>query len=145
LLLETKYNWIGVGLDFNPTYAAEHKSVRRNPCLEVDAITFDYKQYFQEKNFPMQIDYLQLDIDPLENTLAALKNLPLEVYRFSTITYEHDYYNKPENYLIKMEAQDILRFYGYSLVADNVKSGTNGNPFEDWWIDPAAVSITLRK
>lgn len=146
LLLEREYNWKGVGLEIEKTYVLEHDVLRRNPCLEVDAITFDYKKYFQENNFPMQIDYLQLDIDPPQFTLEALKALPLETYRFSTITYEHDYYNKPEHYLIKQEAQDILRSYGYSQVADNVLSPAPwNNPFEDWWIDPFAVSITLRR
>jgi hypothetical protein len=143
-LLETEYGWSGVGIELSPEYVDDYRAGRSNPCVLADAITFDYKKYFQENNFPMQIDYLQLDIDPPQFTLAALKALPLETYRFSTITYEHDYYNKPEHYLIKMEAQDILRSYGYSLVADNVLSPWN-NPFEDWWIDPAAVSITLTK
>jgi hypothetical protein len=144
LVLETEYNWTGVGLEIEQHLIDDHTANRRNPCVGADAMTFDYRKYFQDNNFPLQIDYLQLDIDPPQHTLTALKQLPLEEYRFSTITYEHDYYNIPEHYLIKMEAQDILRSYGYSLVADNVIA-TNGQPFEDWWIDPSAVSITLRK
>lgn len=144
VVLERDYGWTGLAIDIHEPYVLEHKALRKNPCLVADAITFDYKKYFQENNFPMQIDYLQLDIDPPQFTLECLKALPLETYRFSTITYEHDYYNKPEHFLIKQEAQDILRSYGYSLVADNVLSPWN-NPFEDWWIDPSAVSITLAK
>ena len=47
---------------------------------------------FLRKNYPKQIDYLSLDIDPSEATLAALKKLPLDEYRFSVITYETEVY-----------------------------------------------------
>lgn len=141
-LLETSYGWKGVGIEIHPGLVSEYRKVRRNPCVEADATTFDYKEYFQSNNFPMQIDYLQLDIDPPTNTLLALKALPLETYRFSTITFEHDYYNNPSILHIKREAQDILRSHGYSQVADNVLSRC-GDPFEDWWIDPRSISITL--
>ena len=141
-LLETKYKWKGLGIDIDSERVADYQKTRTNPCLEVDATTFDYKTYFQQNNFPTQIDYLQLDIDPPESTLMALKALPLDLYRFSTITYEHDYYNNPAKLSLKQESQTILRSYGYSQVANNVLSRC-GDPFEDWWIDPTSISITL--
>lgn len=144
LILETKYNWTGVGFDNVESCVEDHKANRRNPCLLADAMTFDYRTYFEENNFPHQIDYLQLDIEPPEHTLAALKQLPLDSYRFSTITYEHDYYNDPAKLDIKLEAEAILKRWGYSKVADNVIA-PNGNPFEDWWIDPQAVSVTIKR
>ena len=45
-------------------------------CLSEDATLYDYKSLFEERNYPKQIDYLQLDIDPAEGTLRALKALP---------------------------------------------------------------------
>ena len=44
--------------------------------------------FFKKGIIRKQIDYLSLDIDPSEATLAALKKLPLDDYRFSVITYE---------------------------------------------------------
>ena len=38
---------------------------------------------------------------------------------------------------------DILKSYGYQLVAKNVQC--EGNPYEDWWIDPAIVSEDVWK
>ena len=45
----------------------------------------------QEKNYPKQIDYLSLDIDPPQQTLLALTRMPIDV-RFSVITFETDFY-----------------------------------------------------
>ena len=39
---------------------------------------------------------------------------------------------------IQDEQIEILESHGYQLVAKNVKC--EGNPYEDWWIDPAIVS-----
>ena len=33
--------------------------------------------------------------------------------------------------------KEILKSYGYQLVAKNVKC--EGNPYEDWWVDPNIV------
>ena len=79
---------------------------------------------------------LQLDIDPAEGTLNALKVLPLDDYRFSVITYETDVYSVGAD--IQDEQIEILESHGYQLVSKNVKC--EGNPYEDWWIDPAIVS-----
>ena len=77
-----------------------------------------------------------MDIDPAEGTLAALKKLPLDDYRFSVITYETDVYSSGAD--IQDEQIEILESYGYQLVSKNVKC--EGNPYEDWWVDPAIVS-----
>ena len=102
---------------------------------------YNYKSLFEELNYPKQIDYLQLDIDPAEGTLRALKTLPLDDYRFSVITYETDVYSSGAD--IQDEQIEILESHGYQLVAKNVKC--EGNPYEDWWIDPAIVSENIWK
>ena len=64
--------------------------------------------------------------------------MPLDDYRFSVITFEHDLYFSPDNLVIKLEQQDILKKHGYKLMADNVQVIVPGYPpreFEDWWID----------
>jgi len=140
-LLEKDFDWAGVSFELDGDKVIYFNSIRRNKCLCEDATTYDYKFLFEDRNFPKQIDYLQLDIDPAEGTLAALKTLPLDDYRFSVITYETDVYSSGAD--IQDEQIEILESHGYQLVAKNVKC--EGNPYEDWWIDPAIVSENVWK
>jgi hypothetical protein len=135
-LLETEFDWSGVSFELDDNKVVYFNSNRRNKCICADATTYDYKYLFEERNYPKQIDYLQLDIDPAEGTLAALKALPLDDYRFSVITYETDVYSSGAD--IQDEEIAILKDAGYQLVIKNIKN--EGNPFEDWWIDPNIIS-----
>ena len=138
-LLETDYDWTGVSFEFEPEKVEFFNDFRKNKCICADATQFDYKLFFQENSFPKQIDYLQLDIDPAEGTLAALKKLPLDDYRFSVITYETDIYNAGAD--IQDEEMRYLQSYGYQLVVKNVAN--EGNPYEDWWVDPNVVDRAI--
>lgn len=143
-LLEVEYGWSGVGFEWDHDLVNIYNGVRKNKCIEADATKFDYLKYFQDNNFPKQIDYLQLDIDPAYQTLEALKRLPLTEYRFSVITYEHDLYADSKNEAIKEESKTILSELGYSLAVENVDDGSSDRIFEDWWIDPSVIrSITI--
>ena len=134
-LLETEFDWMGVSFELDGDKVQFFNTMRRNQCICADATNFDYKFLFKERNYPKQIDYLQLDIEPAEQTLNALKALPLDEYRYSVITYETDVYcDGPD---IQDEQTRILKSHGYQLVAKNVMN--EGNPYEDWWIDPAVV------
>ena len=140
-LLENNFDWSGVSFELDADKVTYFNSIRKNKCLSEDATSYDYKSFFEERNYPKQIDYLQLDIDPAEGTLRALKALPLNDYRFSVITYETDVYSSGAD--IQDEQIEILESHGYQLVAKNVKC--EGNPYEDWWIDPAIVSEDVWK
>ncbi len=135
-LLEKEFGWMGVSFELDGDKVSYFNTIRDNKCICADATVYDYKFLFEERNYPKQIDYLQLDIDPAEGTLAALKVLPLDDYRFSVITYETDVYSSGAD--IQDEEISILESLGYQLVSKNVKC--EGNPYEDWWIDPAIVS-----
>ena len=135
-LLETEFNWAGVSFELDGDKVSYFNTIRRNKCICADATEYDYKFLFEERKYPKQIDYLQLDIDPAEGTLEALKKMPLDDYRFSVITYETDVYSSGAD--IQDEEISILESHGYQLVSKNVKC--EGNPYEDWWIDPAIVS-----
>jgi hypothetical protein len=140
-LLENNFDWSGVSFELDADKVTYFNSIRKNKCFCEDATLYDYKSLFVEYNYPKQIDYLQLDIDPAEGTLRALKVLPLNDYRFSVITYETDVYSSGAD--IQDEQIEILESHGYQLVAKNVKC--EGNPYEDWWIDPAIVSEDVWK
>ena len=135
-LLENNFDWSGVSFELDADKVTYFNSIRKNKCFCEDATLYDYKSLFEERNYPKQIDYLQLDIDPAEGTLRALKALPLDDYRFSVITYETDVYSSGAD--IQDEEIAILKDAGYQLVIKNIKN--EGNPFEDWWIDPNIIS-----
>jgi hypothetical protein len=140
-LLEKDFDWSGISFELDADKVAFFNTIRENKCLCEDATLYNYKSLFEEFNYPKQIDYLQLDIDPAEGTLRALKALPLDDYRFSVITYETDVYSSGAD--IQDEQIEILESHGYQLVAKNVKC--EGNPYEDWWVDPAIVSEDVWK
>lgn len=134
-LLESQYGWTGVSFEIENDKVKYFNSIRKNECICADATKFDYKNLFDERKYPKQIDYLQVDCDPPQITLECLKKLPLEDYRFSVITFETDLYAGGQN--VQKEQWEILSSLGYQRVVKNVEN--EGNPYEDWWIDPSVV------
>lgn len=139
-LLEKHYGWTGVSFEIVQDRVEKFNLNRTNKCYSGDATVFDYESLFDSMNFPKQIDYLQVDIEPAEQSLMALCALPLEKYRFSTITFEHDLYVDSNNMILKNKQKEILYDLGYVLFKENVGEPKNGLPFEDWWIDPTVIS-----
>jgi hypothetical protein len=144
-LLENIYGWNGVSIELNPAYVKDFNRVRSNKCLKIDATKFDYEVFFKDNNFPKQIDYLQIDIDPPYANLEVLKRLPLSNYRFTVITFEHDLYSNADNAEVKESANQILNNFGYFRFADNVmvkptRFSQKWQPFEDWYLDASVVT-----
>jgi hypothetical protein len=138
-LLETEFDWKGISFEIDETKIDGYNALRKNKCICADATTFDYKSLFKEKEFPKQIDYLQVDIEPAWQTLNALNALPLDDYRFSVITYETDIYKDGPD--AGEEAMEILLSKGYELVVRNVAN--QNNPYEDWYVDPNVVDMEI--
>lgn len=135
-LLEKDFSWQGFSIEFDETLATRYNTMRSNPCFCDDATAYDYLSKTKLLNFPAQIDYLSVDIDPVENTYLALKKCPFDQHRFSVITFEHDAYASGTEYMELSRA--FLESRGYQLVAKNVKCF--GRDFEDWWIDPNVIA-----
>ena len=140
-LLESQYNWTGVSFEIEKDKVDYFNSIRKNECICADATKFDYKNLFDERKYPKQIDYLQLDCDPPQITLECLKKLPLEEYRFSVITFETDLYAGGQE--VQKEQWEILSSLGYQRVVKNIKN--EGNPYEDWWVDPLVIDEDVWK
>ncbi|NBW14571.1 MAG: hypothetical protein EBR82_41885 [Caulobacteraceae bacterium] len=140
-LLESQYDWEGVSFEIESDKVDYFNTIRKNKCICANATKFDYKSLFDERKYPKQIDYLQLDCDPPQITLECLKKLPLEDYRFSVITFETDLYSGGQD--VQIEHWQILSSLGYQRVIKNIKN--EGNPYEDWWIDPLVIGEHMWK
>lgn len=135
-ILEKDFNWSGISVEIDEEVVNQYNLIRSNKCICADATTLDYSKVFSENNLPKHIDYLQVDIEPSWQTLKSLKQIDLDSYRFSVITFETDAYHGDQSVI--NESRKILSSYGYQLVASNVKN--MGNPFEDWYVDPESIS-----
>jgi hypothetical protein len=104
-----------------------------------DASTFNYIEYFENNNFPKQIDFLQIDVDdiPQNISLLTLLNLPLSTYRFSIIAFEHGAGMSYKEQFVKDMSEKIFDMYGYIRI---VKGG-----IEDWWVDPYSTNSNIYK
>ena len=110
-----------------------------------DAVTFDYAQ------LECYYDYLQIDIDPLQNFLA-LERIMATSKEFAVITFEHDLWDHSDSSkIIKQLSQDLLMSLGYQLIADNVTIepgkgyGFPNEPmyFEDWYANPKYIDKSI--
>lgn len=136
--LESNFAWHGLAIEWDPELHSKYIMNRNTSCLCVDATNWEAQSYLEKFEFSDQIDYLQIDIDPAAQSLKALYNLPFDKFRFSTITFEHDYY-VTGNPSVRNDSRDFLRSHGYHLLVAGVE--TQGRNFEDWWIDPSVDSL----
>jgi len=138
-ILETEYDWSGLAFEWLEPGWSRYVSQRTNPCLCEDATKANYSKLFKKYKFPKQIDFLQADIEPAQQTLDALKAAFCGDYRFSVICFETAIYLGQDPH-VQQEQIDFLESLGYVLIAKNV-SNLGGDPFEDWWVDPTAVDM----
>jgi len=131
-------DWTSISVEIERGYNASYSTRTNGVHLNKNALEVNYKETFEEYEFPKSIDYLSLDVDSL--SLDVLKILPLDEYRFKVITIEHDAYVFGDEY--REQQRNLLNSYGYLLLCSNVyveQPGYEGKecPFEDWWIDPS--------
>ena len=137
-ILESEFGWSGVSFDRDELLNKMFENERKNPIVTCDATSVNYAEEFEKYNLPNRIDYLQVDIEPARQTLAALKAIDHQKYRFNVITFETDVYVGGNQDVVK-ESREMLQDLGYKLVAYHVANGNN--PFEDWYVDPVGVCV----
>ena len=134
-LLESTFGWHGVGLELDAGMVERHRRLRRSPCILEDARSADYEKLLTLAGVPSVIDYLSVDADPADVTLAALKRIPHQLYKFRVITFEHDY--SAGGARERIESRAYLRSLGYQLVVGDVSWADW--VVEDWWAHPGLV------
>ena len=146
-LLETKYNWSGLMVEYDKAFKQLYELHRPNSMYILDdARRINYREFLDNNNFPANIDYLQIDLD-VDNkstldTFLLLNDTVFDKYKFATITFEHDIYTG--NYFdTQTISRKILSDRGYVLVFPNVSVFWQGSykQFEDWYVHPDLVDM----
>jgi len=142
-LLESKYNWRGIMIEYNNTFLESYKQYRPNSIHIInDAKNIDYKSVFENNNVSQNIDYLQIDLEANNGstiqTLEKLNNQVMDKYKFATITFEHDIYHT--NYdNTRLKSRDIFKSRGYFCVFEDINN--ENHPYEDWYVHPDLVDM----
>lgn len=144
-ILETKYKWSGLMVEYDPQFENEYKAHRPNSKhIMSDATKIDFKSAFENLLFPANIDYLQIDLEVSnKSTIQTLENLNDQVmdkYNFAIVTFEHDIYTG-DFFNTRARSREIFAQRGYVLVFPDVRV-LSTSPFEDWYVHPDLVDMT---
>jgi hypothetical protein len=142
-LLESVFGWHGISVELDGWRAGRIRQNRTCTVINENALTIDYTKALA--NYPQQIDYLQIDIEPAMHSLECLKLLPLTTYRFSVITFEHEFFRGEEEKQVRVSSRQIFNAYGYTLIAGNISNQSHEDIYEDWWVDPQVIDPVLIK
>jgi len=152
-ILEKKYGWKGIMVEFEKCYEESYKTERPNSIHIIDDATkIDYYSVLQTNQFPNKMDYLQIDLEAWNlstlNTLQLLDNTVFDEYTFATVTFEHDIYRgvdpdpyKDNYHITRKTSREIFEKRGYILVFPDVIY--NDCTFEDWYMHPDLVDINF--
>ena len=143
-ILEKSYEWKGIMVEFLRKWENEYKKIRPNSIHVInDATQINYKKLFEENNVPLNVDYLQIDLEEYNGstlrTLMKIDNELLDKYKFATVTFEHDIYNW-NKYNTREVSRQIFEKRGYCRVFSDINNGGE-NPFEDWYVHPDLVDM----
>ena len=146
-ILENVYNWKGLMVEYDKSFEESYKLQRPNSIYEMkDARNVSYREILDNNMFPVNIDYLQIDLD-VDNrstldTLLLLNNTVFDKYKFATITFEHDIYTG-NYYNTRSISRQLFKDKGYVLVFPDVSAFFNNRwvQFEDWYVHPELVDM----
>jgi hypothetical protein len=118
-LLESE-GWKGFSVELNETKKPlwDNHPTRKNSIYWADALFFDYNKALADQGLSTHIGYLSCDIEPPENTFAALKLIIESGISFDCITFEHDRYQNKINY--DPIATEFLLDHGYKIAVSEV-------------------------
>jgi len=140
-LLEQSFDWNGISLEIDDGFVKDFSSERRNPCVKEDGTTVNYEDLFTVHGLPTNIDYLQIDCEPLDVSYKALLNIPFNKRKFAVVTFEHDAYCDTTR-TVMVESRKYLESHGYRMVAKNI-APDDWRYYEDWYVHPDLVDIKM--
>jgi hypothetical protein len=142
-ILEKKYNWDGLMVEYEPNYLELYKEHRNCKYIIQDATTINYLELFKKYNFPKNMDYLQIDLEVTNGstlkTLELLEQTLFPEYTFSVVTFEHDIY-VGDYFDTRKKSREIFAKNGYNLIYSDIKN--QNCPYEDWYIH-STLNISL--
>ena len=150
-ILENEHNYRGIMVEYDNSFETAYKIHRPNSLYIInDAQKVNYKEILENNNFPIEIDYLQIDLDvdnsSTLNVLELLNNTVFDKYKFKTVTFEHDIYRG--NWFNTQEiSRNIFKERGYILVFPDVSVFWEGKycKFEDWYVHKDLVNANIIK
>lgn len=142
-ILEKELKWKGIMIEYDQNWLSLYKIERPNSIHIInDATKINYNKILKENNSPINIDYLQIDLEVSNRstltTLEIINDTVFNEYKFATITFEHDIYDG-DKFNTRLRSREIFLNKGYILVFPDVKNGLCA--FEDWYIHPELVDI----
>ena len=137
-ILEKDFGWTGISVEIEYGKVMHFNSARKNQCIWRNALHINYSDLLKKCEYEPVIDYLSLDIEPPENTFAALTSLPHNEFKFRVITFEHDVYTGGLGPEVRVESRKYLAGLGYVMVVNDV--AIQGKSVEDWYVHPDYVS-----
>lgn len=146
--LEKEFDWSGTTIEMDSKYLALYQQ-RRPKMMPViiDATMINYRKLSEQFKFPKVIDYLQIDLEPLNRSpltaLELIEKYLMEEHIFSTVTFEHDVY-RSNVHKVKKRAFDIFCRNDYVKLFDNVLCD-NKHPFEDWYVHVSTLPFKTVK
>ena len=148
-VLETQFGWKGLMVEYDTKFGELYKAERPNSIHQLkDARLVDYRGILDNNEFPLNIDYLQIDLD-VDNkstldTLHLLDQTCFDKYKFATITFEHDIY-RGDYFNTRELSREIFKKRGYELVFPDVSVFNEGKDciFEDWYVHPDLVDMSF--
>jgi len=148
-LLENDFNWKGIMVEYNSMFYESYKTVRPNSIHIIsDARAVKYREILDTNNFPVNMDYLQIDLDVNNKStldvLLLLNDTVFDKYKFATITFEHDIYTG--NFFNTREiSRQLFADRGYVLLFPDVSVFFEGRycEFEDWYVHPHLVDSKI--
>lgn len=132
--LETRAGWKGISIELDDSYKETWLAhpERQNKIYFDNALTFNYAKALRMNGLPTHLNYLSCDIEPVENTFAALKRIIESGISFDCITFEDDRYRNDLDYNVK--AEEFLKDHGYKTAVINVYAREPERLFETWFV-----------
>jgi len=153
-ILEKSFGWKGVMVEKVAEYEEDYKSYRPNsiPIIQ-DSTQVNYRKVFEDNNFPINLNFWQLDLEVRDNsaleTLVKIDEEILDYYTFAVVTMEHDIYNGMQNSVnTRIKSREVLESRGYYCVFRDILDPPPLNssyPYEDWWVHPDLVNMEYIK